>query len=246
MYLFFLSTIQSLNLNWTNVVTAIIGALFSIVGIYLNDKLKNKKKNSDDFQALIDANTKYREEIRRDLVISKEEVQTAWAEIEESRKIIKQLETKNQLFEDQILSLTAEIDRKYGFREKLRQCEDRFLNISNSMPAGIFRTDKTGNCVFVNKKWCELTGLSAEEAMGDGWKKSIHPDDIKNVMEHWNDTMKKHTSFKLSYRFLRPDKSTVKVEGKAIREECLDNKLIGYLGYLIEQNNGNNTIEHNI
>ena len=40
----------------------------------------------------------------------------------------------------------------------------------------------TVSCTFVNERWCELTGLSFDEALGDGWFAALHPDDRERVL----------------------------------------------------------------
>lgn len=38
---------------------------------------------------------------------------------------------------------------------------------------------------FVNKRWCEYTGLSPEKAHGWGWKTAVHAEDLLKLMEKW-------------------------------------------------------------
>ena len=39
-----------------------------------------------------------------------------------------------------------------------------------------------GSDAFVNKRWAEYTGLSAEETAGSGWRAAVHPDDRQKVL----------------------------------------------------------------
>ena len=38
---------------------------------------------------------------------------------------------------------------------------------------------------FTNKRWRDYTGLSQAEALGLGWQRTFHPDDLGKVMENW-------------------------------------------------------------
>ena len=38
---------------------------------------------------------------------------------------------------------------------------------------------------FTNKRWRDYTGLSEAEALGLGWQRTFHPDDLAKVMENW-------------------------------------------------------------
>src|SRR5689334_23416535 len=43
--------------------------------------------------------------------------------------------------------------------------------------AVIWRTEKDGSCSYLSSSWYEMTGQTAEEALGFGWLDSIHADD---------------------------------------------------------------------
>jgi diguanylate cyclase (GGDEF)-like protein/PAS domain S-box-containing protein len=52
-----------------------------------------------------------------------------------------------------------------------------FRGIAQSSPVGIYRQNRDDECVYVNDRWQEITGYSYEDAMGQGWRQVIHPDD---------------------------------------------------------------------
>jgi PAS domain-containing protein len=43
----------------------------------------------------------------------------------------------------------------------------------NNAPFGIFLTNNEGDCIYVNKKWEELTGLEFDQAKGKGWVEGL-------------------------------------------------------------------------
>jgi PAS domain S-box-containing protein len=63
----------------------------------------------------------------------------------------------------------------------LADSEARFREIANSTPTPVWLTDRDGRMVFVNAQFVENTGLTADEAQGDGWKSLIHPEDVERV-----------------------------------------------------------------
>jgi diguanylate cyclase (GGDEF)-like protein/PAS domain S-box-containing protein len=71
--------------------------------------------------------------------------------------------------------------------------------------AGVFITDADGRCLLVNDRWCELTGLDAERARGDGWMAAVHPADRTDVISSWWASTQEVGHFELSYRYRRPD-----------------------------------------
>ena len=46
-----------------------------------------------------------------------------------------------------------------------------------------------GTCEFLNKQWLEYTGLSMREALGWQWKSVVHPDDLQNLMNRWEQVL---------------------------------------------------------
>jgi formate hydrogenlyase transcriptional activator len=53
------------------------------------------------------------------------------------------------------------------------------------IPAFTWSTHPDGSVEFVNQRWREYAGLSAEESQGWGWQAAIHPGDLPSLMERW-------------------------------------------------------------
>jgi formate hydrogenlyase transcriptional activator len=51
------------------------------------------------------------------------------------------------------------------------------------IPAFTWSTHPDGSVEFVNQRWREYAGLSAEESQGWGWQTAIHPEDLPSLME---------------------------------------------------------------
>ncbi len=92
--------------------------------------------------------------------------------------------------------------------------------LTSHTPYGIFRSDSEGKCVYVNGRWCELSGLSVEQALGEGWMAALHPDDLERVLGEWSDASQAGRDSTVEYRFLR-NGEVVWIEGfaTALRDE---------------------------
>lgn len=97
-----------------------------------------------------------------------------------------------------------------------------------------FFTDTQGACVWVNEKWCELTGCSQTDAVGDGWQRALHPDDRARIVREWGEIPVGSQIFCEEYRFLRPDGSIRWVLGRATEQFGKDGKLMGYAGVVVD------------
>jgi PAS domain S-box-containing protein len=62
---------------------------------------------------------------------------------------------------------------------------ERLQTLAAEAPVGIFEMDGAGDCVYVNRLWCQLAGLTPEEAAGRGWLRAVHPDDRARVVAAW-------------------------------------------------------------
>jgi hypothetical protein len=66
-------------------------------------------------------------------------------------------------------------------------------------------TDPTGFVEFLNRRWLEFTGLSAEQASGFGWSVAIHPDDAKGLIDYWQAALASGTEVDVEARMRRLD-----------------------------------------
>lgn len=124
-------------------------------------------------------------------------------------------------------------DRKKSERE-LRQSEQRYQTLANVSPVGIFRTRVDGFTTYVNPAWCQIAGISSEEAIGDGWMKAVHPDDRAHLSANWNNSVHNHSLSTADYRFVHSDGTIVWVIGKAVPELDAENNIVGYVGTITD------------
>ena len=97
----------------------------------------------------------------------------------------------------------------------LLQNESRLSCMIDESPVGVFETDIHGNCTFINNRWCEIAGISAQQALGDGWYRALHPDDVRRVWDEWLACAERGKAFRSSYRFLHADGTVRWVLGQA-------------------------------
>jgi PAS domain S-box-containing protein len=58
--------------------------------------------------------------------------------------------------------------------------------VVNALPALVWTTQDDGRSDFVNRHWCEYTGLGPDAALDHGWQKAIHPEDLTSFLESWS------------------------------------------------------------
>lgn len=116
----------------------------------------------------------------------------------------------------------------------LRESRRRFQTLANVSPVGIFRTDASGYTTYVNPRWCEISGLSPEEAEGNGWITAVHEEDRVKLQSEWSNAALAKRPSRADYRFIKPDKSIAWVMGQAVPETNEDNRIVGYVGTITD------------
>ncbi len=106
----------------------------------------------------------------------------------------------------------------------------RYEVLSRISPVGIFQTDTQGDCLDVNRRWTEITGLGIEQARGQGWTSAVLPEDRERVRREWYNAARERRDFRSEYRFVRPDGRVTWVLGQATELRDSSGTLCGYVG----------------
>jgi PAS domain S-box-containing protein len=101
-------------------------------------------------------------------------------------------------------------------------------------PLGLFVSDADGCCVYVNERWCELTGLTPAQARGAGWSAAIHPADAERVGREWADSQTTGGDSVAEFRFLRPDGGVSWIQrfATALRDD--EGRVTGWVGSCLD------------
>jgi diguanylate cyclase (GGDEF)-like protein/PAS domain S-box-containing protein len=131
-------------------------------------------------------------------------------------------------------NLQTELAERQRTEAHLRQSEQRYASLAAAVPVGIFRTDAQGNCLYVNERWCQITGLTPQQAAASGWVQGLHADDREKVTTKWYCAVKKHLPFQLEYRFQHVDGTVIWVFGQAVAESEKAGEITGYVGTITD------------
>jgi formate hydrogenlyase transcriptional activator len=90
----------------------------------------------------------------------------------------------------------------------LAECHDErsaLVALIDLMPTFAWRAQPNGSTEFVNKRFYEYTGLSAEQARGWGWQVAIHPDELPRVMKYYREHLNSGEPGEMEMRMRRYD-----------------------------------------
>jgi len=83
------------------------------------------------------------------------------------------------------VGVNLDIDDAKRAEDALRKSEKELRDVIDTIPALVWSTLPDGSNTFVNKRFVEYTGSSAEETAGSGWQALIHPDDLERHAAKW-------------------------------------------------------------
>ncbi|MBW4606492.1 MAG: PAS domain-containing protein [Hassallia sp. WJT32-NPBG1] len=112
-------------------------------------------------------------------------------------------------------------DRKQA-EETLRQSEENYRFLADTIPEMVWTRDADGEATYVNQRWQEYTGLSLEETAGYGWRKVLHPDDLEISAQLWTEALQNGTPYEAEHRYLRAADGTYRwhlVRGLPIKDD---------------------------
>lgn len=108
--------------------------------------------------------------------------------------------------------------------------ETRFRTLSEGSPLGVFASDAAGDCTYTNACWQAIFGLSESEALGDGWSRTLHPDDKAAVFSEWQRTAALKLEFDIEFRVRRDDGTVRHVRSTARPLLDAEGAVTGYVG----------------
>jgi PAS domain S-box-containing protein len=113
-------------------------------------------------------------------------------EISESRKLQRELIQKTQALEEADL-------RKETLLRSLRESEERFRLLANTIPQLAWMADPDGSIFWYNQGWYDYTGTTLEQMQGWGWETVHDPDVLPSVVERWKASLETGLPFEMVF-----------------------------------------------
>ncbi|XXX71914.1 PAS domain S-box protein [Sorangium sp. So ce134] len=133
-----------------------------------------------------------------------------------------------------VLETARDVTARRRAEESLRESEARFRNMADYAPVVIWVTAPDGSCVYVNPRWCELTGQTEAACLGFGWLAAVHPSDQQEAEETFRRSTARREAFRADYRFRRSDGAYRWCIDSASPRLGPDGEFLGYVGSVID------------
>src|SRR5262245_66648632 len=63
--------------------------------------------------------------------------------------------------------------------------ELQLSHLIDALPDLVWTAHPDGRAESMNRRWCEYTGLRADQATDSGWQSAVHPEDLPRLLERW-------------------------------------------------------------
>ena len=104
-----------------------------------------------------------------------------------------------------VFMLSIDITQRKRADALLHASNERFRQLTESLPQLIWYCGPAGDCQFVSRQWVEFTGVPAERLLGNQCLDVIHPDDLSMLIEAWNAAVAAGSELHSEFRIRRFD-----------------------------------------
>jgi PAS domain S-box-containing protein len=135
-----------------------------------------------------------------------------------------------------IISGTDITDRKEA-EAKLRESENRFREMADSAPVGIWMSEVQNKLIYINKPLARFVGVEPKAFTKAIWVSLIHPDDAHGVLGKLREHFQKRLPVTLIYRLKLGSGPYHWVQDSSTPRFLSDGTFLGYIGSVVDINN---------
>lgn len=125
-----------------------------------------------------------------------------------------------------------DITERKRVEEALRQSEEKYRTILESMEEGFYEVDPAGNFTFVNDAMCRIFGSPKEELMGSNNRQYTDKETTKRIYQVFNQVFRTGESNRCDHEVLRKDGTKKYVEVSITLKKDSSGKPAGFRGII--------------
>jgi PAS domain S-box-containing protein len=105
---------------------------------------------------------------------------------------------------------------------------------AETLPLLTWRARPDMSCEYVNRGWLDYTGYTPEQALGEGWTRCVHPEDLPRWLDTAVAAFDERRPFEVEYRLRRRDGEYRWMLERAAPRHTAEGLFLGYAGACID------------
>lgn len=114
------------------------------------------------------------------------------------------------------------------------ESEDKFKNVTNTSPTGLWLSDPEGNLTYLNKTLTDWTGMAYADLLGTGWINAIVEEDRENAAKEFVEAIKNKTHYEAEFRINKADGQVIWCKAAGDPYYLEDGTYGGYAGFCMD------------
>jgi PAS domain S-box-containing protein len=114
--------------------------------------------------------------------------------------------------------------------DAVRASEAEFRLLVETLPQIVWITGPDGRHLDFNQRWLDMTGLSLEESLGQGWANAFHPDDQDRARARWAQAITTGEPYEIEYRLRAADGTFHWMLGRALPLRDESGRILKWFG----------------
>lgn len=104
------------------------------------------------------------------------------------------------------VAVNKDVTEQRRSEARLRESEEKFRVLTNSIPQIVWLSDATGGLAFLNDRWEMITGQKSTDALEQSMQ-MVHPDDVDRLTQKWMAALRNGEPMQYDYRLKQKDGS---------------------------------------
>jgi PAS domain S-box-containing protein len=130
--------------------------------------------------------------------------------------------------------LLLEWRKRKAMEDRVREMEQRFALVADTVPVMIWMSGKDKLCSYCNRGWLSFTGTTIDQELGNGWLDSVHAGDAERCFHAYSAAFEAREKFELEHRLRRFDGEYRWVIDHGVPRHEPDGTFAGYIGSCID------------
>ncbi|TXD93685.1 PAS domain S-box protein [Gillisia hiemivivida] len=98
--------------------------------------------------------------------------------------------------------IANEVTAQAELNKEIKESEARYHQMTDLVPDMIINATVDGEVFYYNKRWTDFTGWSLKKIKKEGWVKLIHPEDLRDAINNWQQAINTGDNYEMELRIL--------------------------------------------